>query len=167
MDARGGNWGEGLTTYLSDYLYKERSSELEAREYRLQILRNFTTLVTPDRDFPLTLFQSRYDPASQAIGYGKAAMVFHMLRRKLGEQAFWGALQEIYRSRLFKETSWKDLQTAFELQAGTPLEQFFSEWLSRKGAPRLTITHALREQLGEGWVVTGEIHQEPPFYRWS
>jgi len=164
VDARGGNWCEGLTTYLSDYLYKERSSELEGREYRLQILRNFTTLVTPERGFPLTLFQSRYDPASQAIGYGKAAMVFHMLRRKLGEQPFWGALQEIYRSRLFKETSWKDLQTAFERQAGTPLEQFFTQWLSRKGAPRLTVTHALRERQGEGWVLTGEIHQVPPLY---
>ena len=164
VDARGGNWCEGLTTYLSDYLYKERSSELEAREYRLQILRNFTTLVTPERDFPLTLFQSRYDPASQAIGYGKAAMVFHMLRRKLGEQAFWGALQEIYRSRLFQETSWKDLQTAFERQAGIPLEPFFTQWLSRKGAPQLTLTDALRERQGEGWVVTGEIHQEPPLY---
>ena len=164
VDARGGNWCEGLTTYLSDYLYKERSSEAEAREYRLQILRNFTTLVTPDHDFPLSRFQSRYDPASQAIGYGKAAMVFHMLRRKLGEQAFWGALQEVYRRRLFQETSWKDLQTAFERQAGTSLEPFFSQWLSRKGAPRLTLSHALRERQGDGWVVTGEIKQELPLY---
>ena len=90
VDAHGGNWCEGLTTYLADYLYKERASEAEAREYRLQILRNFTMLVTPERDFPLNIFRSRNNPVSQAIGYGKAAMVFHMLRRKLGEVPFWG-----------------------------------------------------------------------------
>lgn len=164
VDGRRGNWCEGLTTYLSDYLYKERASEGEAREYRVQILRNFTTLVTPERDFPLRRFVSRTDPASQAIGYGKAAMVFHMLRRSLGEDAFWGALRDIYRERLFKETSWDDLQAAFERRAGVSLARFFDQWLSRTGAPRLELVRVDRQRQGEGWVVSGEIVQEPPIY---
>ena len=32
VDDRQGNWCEGLTTYLADYLYKERTSEEEGRQ---------------------------------------------------------------------------------------------------------------------------------------
>ncbi len=45
VDMSQGNWCEGLTTYVADYLYKERESESAAREYRLQMLRNYATLV--------------------------------------------------------------------------------------------------------------------------
>ncbi|MEJ2475460.1 MAG: hypothetical protein P8Y74_16470, partial [Desulfobacterales bacterium] len=80
VDGAGGNWSEGLTTYVADYLYKERESEQAAREYRRQILRNYATLVTPENDFPISRFQSRFNPVTKVIGYDKCAMVFHMLR---------------------------------------------------------------------------------------
>jgi aminopeptidase N len=114
VDYRQGNWSEGLTTYVADYLYKENSSAEEGREYRLHILRNFSTLVNEDNDFPLARFQSRYDPASQAIGYGKGAMVFHMIRKMVGDNAFWEALREIYREKRFQKVSWQDFQKTFE-----------------------------------------------------
>ena len=118
VDENGGNWSEGLTTYVSDYLYKERQSEEEGRDYRLQAIRNYTTLVPPDQDFPLSRFISRTDPVTKAVGYDKGAMVFHMLRRAIGEEPFWGALRDIFRERQFQPTSWKDLQLAFEKRAG-------------------------------------------------
>lgn len=164
VDAQGGNWCEGLTTYLSDHLYKEQVSEAEAREYRKQILRNFTLLVTPDQDLPLSTFHSRYNPASQAIGYGKAAMVFHMLRKKLGEGPFWEALRDVYRERLFQKVSWKDLQGAFERRGGYSLDAFFDQWLFRKGGPHLELTPIQRERAGAGWLVVGRLRQEEPVY---
>ena len=36
VDYEKGNWSEGLTTYVADYLYKERASLGQAREYRLR-----------------------------------------------------------------------------------------------------------------------------------
>ena len=80
VDYTRGNWSEGLTTYVADHLYKERQSPEEAREYRLKILRDYAALVTEENDFPLAEFISRSTAAEQAIGYGKAAMVFHMAR---------------------------------------------------------------------------------------
>ena len=109
-----GNWSEGLTTYVSDYLYKERESAAAARDYRLQALRNFTTLVPPAKDFPLARFTGRVDTATKAVGYDKGMMVFHMLRKAIGEEAFWGALRDVYRERLFQPTAWDDLRRAFE-----------------------------------------------------
>jgi hypothetical protein len=164
VDYRHGNWSEGLTTYVADYLYKENSSAEEAREYRLQILRNFSTLVQEENDFPLALFQGRYDPASQAIGYGKGAMVFHMLRMKLGDKPFWEALREIYRERLFQEASWQDFQKTFERHAQRDLQGFFDQWVNRKGAPQMSLDSTAMEPVGGLWKVRTFIVQKQPVY---
>jgi len=42
-----------LTTYAADHLYKENASAAMGREYRLKILRDYTTLVPPGSDFPV------------------------------------------------------------------------------------------------------------------
>jgi len=164
VDYRQGNWCEGLTTYLADYLYKERISEEEGRQYRLQILRSFTTLVNPENDFPLSQFKGRYDPSSQAIGYGKAAMVFHMVRRRIGDTAFWGGLRDVFSDKLFKDASWKDFQIAFERRAGVSLVSTFEQWILRKGAPQFSLRGPLMKNQKASWVITGSIVQKEPPY---
>jgi hypothetical protein len=164
VDYEKGNWSEGLTTYVADYLYKERASPRQAREYRLQILRNFATLAKPEQDFPLRAFQGRYGPASQAIGYGKGAMVFHMLRQQLGDDAFWEALRDVFRERLFQKTSWDDFQRAFERHCQCSLGRFFDQWLSQKGAPQLSLERIHSVHSDNRWRVSGLIVQGRPLY---
>jgi Peptidase family M1 domain len=164
VDYSKGNWCEGLTTYLADYLIKEMASHDEAREYRLQVLRNFSSLVTPEKDFPLRAFTGRSDPVSQAIGYGKGAFVFHMARQRLGDSAFWKSLREVYRDRLFQKTSWEDFQKAFEKEGRLSLETFFHQWLSRKGAPRFSLDKVTREKVDETFQVKAIVKQRSPFY---
>lgn len=159
-----GNWSEGLTTYVADYLHRERASHEKAREYRLQILRKFSTLVSSEKDFPLRQFKSRYDPASQAIGYGKGAMVFHMLRQQLGDEAFWEALRTMFRDRLFQRTSWDDFQKAFERHCQCSLRRFFDQWLSQKGAPQLSLERIRSTRTGDTFQVQGTIVQKRPLY---
>jgi hypothetical protein len=88
VDHAGGNWCEGLTTYVADYLSKEEDSFEQARGYRLRTLEKYALLAAGEKDFPLSNFRSRYNPASQAIGYGKAMFVFHMMRLRIGDAAF-------------------------------------------------------------------------------
>jgi hypothetical protein len=164
VDYEAGNWSEALTTYVSDYLYKERESPLEASGYRLQALRNYSVLVPPSKDFPLSRFVSRTDPATKAVGYDKGAMVFHMLRRLVGEDAFWGALRDIYRERLFQPASWDDLRQAFERRSGQALGGFFDQWVKRKGAPRMHLEAVKDEPAPGGRSVTGYLVQEKPFF---
>jgi hypothetical protein len=164
VDYGTGNWSEALTTYVADYHYKEMKSVEDARSYRLQILRNYATLVKPDRDFALNQFQSRYDPITKTIGYDKGAMVFHMLRRQVGEEAFWGALRDLYRDRLFKSTSWGDIQNAFEARAQHSLMNFFDQWVFQKGAPRFNLDAVETSRTGSTWKIKGRIVQESPLY---
>jgi hypothetical protein len=164
VDYDGGNWSEALTTYVADYHYKELKSEEDARGYRLQILRNYATLVKPAQDFPLKQFQSRYDPITKTIGYDKGAMVFHMLRRQVGEEAFWGALRDLYRDRLFKATSWADIQKAFETRGQQSLKNFFDQWVFHKGAPRFYLDAVKARHTGGIWKIEGRIAQESPLF---
>lgn len=164
VDQSEGNWAEGLTTYLADYLLKERRSTAEGREYRLQLLSDFATLVTPDADFPLTAFISRVDPASRAVGYGKSAMLFHMIRGEIGDRAFFAALRDIYRERLYRSAAWSDFTRAFSRSSGRDLSPFMKQWLTRPGGPRVVLSDVTHRRDGAGWTVSGSVVQTAPFY---
>jgi hypothetical protein len=100
------------------------------------------------------------------IGYDKGAMVFHMLRRQIGEDAFWNGLRDVYRDRLFRKTAWSDLQAAFEKRAGRPLKTFFNQWVYRNGAPEIRLLDVQRHRPRPTgpWVVTGSIQQAENVY---
>jgi hypothetical protein len=164
VDYSEGNWSEGLTTYVADFLFQEMKSEKAAADYRRQWLRNYSTLVRPGNDVALNRFRSRFNPVSKTIGYDKSAMVFHMLRQQLGEDAFWGALRDIYRDRLFRRTSWSDLRHAFEKRCNCSLLDFFNQWVFHKGAPQFKFDSVRAEGTGQRWKVSGRIIQNDPFF---
>jgi aminopeptidase N len=168
VDQSEGNWAEGLATYLADYLLKERRSTAEGREYRVQLLSDFATLVTAEADFPLVAFSSRIDPASRSIGYGKSAMVFHMIRTEIGDRAFFGALREIYRERRYGSATWGDFTRAFSRSSSRDLSPFMKQWLTRPGGPRVVLSNVTQRREGEGegrtWTFSGSVVQSPPFY---
>lgn len=160
VDYEQGNWSEGLATYVADYLLAARRSAEEAREARLQSLRNYATLVPPEKDFPLARFTHRHDPVSRAVGYDKAMMVFHMLNRRVGEEAFWGALRDLFAARRFEPTGWDHIREAFERRAGVELAGFFEQWVGRRGAPEIELQQVERAgQKGDGWRVSGRLVQ--------
>ena len=137
VDFAKGNWSEGLTAYLSDHLYEDLKGN--GRQYRKNILTDYASYVHSDKDFPLRDFIGRKDFASKAVGYGKGAMVFHMLRRLLGDDVFSNAVKSLAKERQFQETSWDDIKSIFEKESGKDLEFFFSQWVNRKGIPEVII----------------------------
>jgi aminopeptidase N len=162
VDPSQGNWSEGLTTYVADYLYKERSGQ--GRAQRLQWLRDYAQLVSPANDFPLSRFISRTDPVTQTVGYDKGAMVFHMLRKTVGDRAFWQSLRDIYARYRFEAITWSDIQNAFEHRSGRSLKRFFRQWVFRAGAPGLSLSQVSVAATGKGFRVDGRIDQTRPFF---
>jgi aminopeptidase N len=137
VNYKGGNWSEGLTTYLSDHLYEEQ--EGKGWQYRKKMLTDYESYVNPENEFPLEDFMSRADFASRAIGYGKSAMLFHMLKKLVGDDTFYSALKSFIKEKEFQKASWDDLRMAFEKASGKSLEWFFSQWLTRKGVISIEI----------------------------
>ncbi len=163
IDYERGNWSEGLTTYVADYLYKERESVEEAREYRRKILRDYATLAPPEKDFPLEKFISRTTSAEQAVGYGKSAMVFHMARRRVGDENFWAGLRKIAQEKLFQRASWNDFARALGETGNQDLSEFFRQWINRPGAPILELEQIHLSENGD-WRISGRVIQKSPPY---
>ena len=159
VDPKSGNWAEGLTTFMADYAYKEEASAEAARAMRLGWLRDFSAL-PPGAAKPLSAFRSRAHGADAATGYGKAAMVFVMLRDLIGEAAFDQGLRRFWTNHRFREASWNDLRGAFEAVSKRDLSTFFAQWLERADAPapRLVAAH------GQGTAIDVTLEQSKPPY---
>ena len=163
VDYRTGNWSEGLTTFMADYAYKERESGEAAREMRLRWLRDFAAVPAGD-DQSLISFRSRTHGSAAAVGYGKSAMLFVMLRDAIGEEAFRRGIRAFWEQYRFRTASWSDLQAVFEKAAGRSLAPFFGQWLNRRGGPAVRIASA-RAKADDGRVrLTLTVEQSAPAY---
>jgi len=156
-DYKQGNWSEGLTAYLADHLMKEQQGE--GREYRLTTLQKYADYVLGGKDFPLTQFRSRHNPSTEAIGYGKGLMFFHMLRLQLGDSAFKQGLRNFYRDYRFRFASFNDLRTSFEAASGQDLKHAFEQWVTRVGAPRLKIDPPKVSSVDKTYILTARLEQ--------
>ncbi len=159
VDYSRGNWSEGLTTFMADYAFKEERSPQAAQEMRLGWLRDLASLPEQAQQ-PLVSFRSRAHGADAVAGYGKAAMLFLMLRDTLGKSAFDRGVREFWHAERFKAASWDDLRAAFEKASGRNLNAFFSQWLTRSGAPSPSIVGAHRSA---GGVELDFAQSDPPY----
>ena len=141
VDYESGNWSEGLTAYLADHLFKEQRGE--GAEYRRSVLQKYTDFVNESRDFPLTEFRSRHSSATEAVGYGKTLMLFHMLRLQLGDEKFKTALQAFYQQFQFRFAAFADVEKVFSGAANRTLTAFFKQWVRQAGAPSLSVSEAI------------------------
>ena len=156
-DYQKGNWSEGLTAYLSDYLFREQKGE--GAEYRQTTLQKYADYVTGGTDFPLTGFRSRHSSSSEAIGYGKSLMFFHMLRQELGDSTFLSGLRDFYRENRFKLASFDDIRKSFGRVTGKELKTEFDQWLTRPGAPELRVKDVKSVVSGDQYVLSAIIEQ--------
>jgi hypothetical protein len=152
IDYARGNWAEGLTTYQADHDQSATRNQDGEQSIRLEWLRNYAALPI-DRDVPVTAFQSKTHDASQVVGYGKVAFIFHMLKVRLGTDGFDQAIQRFYADNRFRTASWSDIQAAFEHVSGQDLGAFFDAWLNRPGAPRLALQDVTVEDMQVSFAV--------------
>jgi len=148
-DYSSGNWNEGLTLYVADYL----SSEAAGRgwECRRRMLTGYGNNIPTSKATPLADFIDRDDNrAAEFVGYSKSAMVFHMLRRNLGDTRFFAGLRRFVMGHRFRVASWHDIRKSFEDAGGRPLDWFFAQWVWRSASPNLNIVSIEAHELAGG-----------------
>jgi len=64
-----------------------------------------------------------------------------MLRRLLGDDAFFGALRKFYASAKFRKVGTDELKSAFEAESGRSLDRFFDQWIYGSMLPRLKVQY--------------------------
>ncbi|QID18353.1 M1 family metallopeptidase [Nitrogeniibacter mangrovi] len=135
VDARDGNWCEGLTAYLADHLIQEAIGA--GADYRRKLLERYTAFAAAGRDLPLRDFRSRHSEATQAVGYGKMLMLVHMQRRHMGDAAFVAALRQLWQRHRFSTATMDDVAAALNPDgSGTA---FAPIWRNTAGAPQIAI----------------------------
>src|SRR4029077_14775338 len=75
-----------------------------------------------------------------ANSYQKGGFVLHMLRRQVGDTAFFAALRSYYATYRDGTAISDDLRAAMEAESGQKLVWFFDQWLRRPGFPELDVT---------------------------
>lgn len=165
-----GNWVEGLTTYLANYYWHEWSGDhAQARDQRHLMLRGYNLHVPPERDYPLGQFTRKQDERDNAIGYQKAAMVFHLLRQEVGEESFWRSLKTLVAQYRGRHADWHDVERIFAETAAKDLRWFFAQWIEGTGAPALTLknvtAHPLPRDADGRFTLSGSIAQTGPLFR--
>jgi len=170
VDWQTGNWCEGLTVYVADYHYKEKEDSAGATEYRRNTLRDYTNYVSHGNDFALRDFHARHSAATRAVGYGKSMMVFHTLRRAIGDEAFFGSIKEIVRRYQWKSATWENLLGVFSEVGGADLGWVVEEYIDRTGSPFIELLNAESETVDpegspiRGWRIRFELKQSQPLY---
>jgi len=157
-----GNWHEGLTIYYADHLQEEAYDK--ALNCRKRILIGYENYVRDNNEFPLTQFTERFDYASRSIGYGKSAMVFHMLRTRYGDEIFYETIRRFVKEHSFRITSWDDIKKAFENTTGQDLSVFFQQWVYEKGIAELDIADIKMEQKPQGYEVRFTVTQKDKIF---
>jgi aminopeptidase N len=135
-----GNWCEGLTTYCANYCWDEQMKGADwARDYRRNTMLRYSVIVKPESDYPVNKFLGKRTEEDNEIGYGKPSMIFHMVRRLIGDEKFFGALRAVVKSHGGKKAGWSDFRAAFEKASGKDLGEFFDKWLNCAGIPSVSL----------------------------
>jgi aminopeptidase N len=78
----------------------------------------------------------------RAIVYNKAAVVLHMLRRMVGDDAFFRGIRRLYFEGRFGRVGTADVRQAFERESGRNLKAFFDAWIDGSGTPAAAFSWA-------------------------
>lgn len=143
VDYEGGNWCEGLTSFLADHAF--RDAEGKGQEDRKESLIKYHSYVHANETNPFSLQDFRSADHNQpmadvkrAVGYNGGAFLFQELQEYLGKKTFTQGIQAFYRQNRGRSVSWKKLQTSFEQVSNTDLETFFTTRLTMQEPPEIS-----------------------------
>ncbi len=157
---------EGFATY-GEYLWQEHkygrdAADAHARESM------FGYLSSAAKE-PRHLIRYRYDAPDDmfdAHSYNKGGAVIHMLRKYVGDDAFFISLKKYLEINKHTSVEADNLRLVFEQTTGEDLKWFFDQWFYGIGHPKLLIRHSYNDSLKKYYVdiqQTQDLAKFPPF----
>jgi Peptidase family M1 domain len=80
----------------------------------------------------------------RAVIYNKGASVLHMLRRFVGDEAFFNGLRRFYGDQKFQKAGTDDFERAMETASGRSLDRFFDRWIRGSDIPTLRYSSTIQ-----------------------
>jgi aminopeptidase N len=136
---------ESFATY-GEYMWEEHKNGRDAADEHHAGSR-FGYFASSERK-EVDLIRFDYDSREDmfdAFSYNKGGQVLHMLRKAVGDEAFFASLKLYLDNRRFKSAEIHDLRLAFEETTGKDMNWFFNEWFLAKGHPVLNVSKTYDE----------------------
>ncbi len=126
---------EGFATYCEALYFEHQYGQKYMQNYMTALAAEYFAESGQYGDFPI------YDPVYLwgATVYQKGGWVLHILRRTIGDAAFWQTLQRYARQYAFGNAFITDFQAVAEQISGQDLDWFFTQWIYSEGFPELHI----------------------------
>ena len=105
-----------------------------------------------------------FTPEYQSVVFDKGAMVFHMLRWVIGDDAFRKTLRAMTQQYAWKSISTDQFQRLAEKASKQELTYFFAQWVNSTGVPQFKRNWAVY-RLPKGYQVVGKVQQDLDIFR--
>jgi aminopeptidase N len=141
---------EGWASY-SEALWNEHQAGDDARARKTAYQRTVRGFLTSQRarntssapEFP-AMVSNRFLAEGDVMMkpddvYAKGAFVLHMLRMRLGDEAFFSGTRLFLDRFKFKHATTDDFRQCLEEVSGQSLDRFFTQWVMRPGMARLDV----------------------------
>ena len=107
-----------------------------------------------------------FSPQFQSETLEKGAMIFHMLRWEMGDEAFTKFLRNMLSEYTDKSVRTRDVQDDAQKTASLELSPFFAEWVDGTGAPQFNDKYTVyRLGNNKGFRTNGAISQDLDLFR--
>src|SRR6185436_10515917 len=130
---------EGFATYFAGLFLERYEGEAVFREYMRDAAQRYFAY-EKHRNAPI------HDTQSSDLmrllnenNYEKGSWVLHMLRKRLGDEAFFRGIRNFYNNHREGNATSEDLRAEFEKAAGKNLKEFFARWVYGAGHPRYQV----------------------------
>ncbi|MCB0690914.1 MAG: T9SS type A sorting domain-containing protein [Saprospiraceae bacterium] len=137
-----GSWediwlNEGFATYLEGLTRKRFLGEASWRNWQLNKINSVTG--SPDGSVWVNDTTNVGRIFSGKLSYNKASYLLHMLRWKLGDEAFFGGLRNYLNTMGHGYARTSDLQEFLEDASGQSLDEYLNDWFYGQGFPTYEI----------------------------
>ncbi len=135
---------ESFANY-SEYLWFEHKyGRNRADAHRLEEMKGYLsqarTLQHPIVNYHYNTPMDMFDRHS----YNKGGLVLHMLRKHLGDDAFFSSLSRYLNQNQYTDAEIHELRLAFEDETGLDLKWFFDQWYMKAGHPQLQVDKIIK-----------------------
>jgi aminopeptidase N len=136
---------ESFANY-SQYLWDEYANGVDEADFQAMKERQSYFFEANRKQEPLIrYYHNKADDMFDSHSYAKGGRILHMLRKWVGDEAFFEALR-IYLSRnAYKSTEIHHLRLAFEEASGQDLNWFFNQWFLSAGHPSLSVRYTYQD----------------------
>jgi aminopeptidase N len=166
------NWlNEGFASY-SEVIWREHAfGKEDASVYRLQDYNDYLRQDLGEVRRPIVFDRYAYSvELFDRHAYQKGSLTVHMLRKELGDEAFYQGIKHYLSKHAFKTVETHDLKIALEEATGRQLDTFFHQWLYRAGYPEFSVTSSWdskQKMLRLNVRQTQKVDSETPLFRVS